>query len=100
MRARKVGITNPSVTANRLRAFQKAGWIVVKTWSHADGDLIRGMETEVLQWLRTSQGMQQYLTADVMPGPGGAAETFADDGISDLEIVEYVNRCFERGSRA
>ena len=97
MGARKVGITNPSVKANRLKAFQKAGWEVVKTWSHTDGDFIRGLETEVLQWLRGDQGMPQYLSADVMPGPGGAVETFADDGIPDLDIIKFVNQCFERG---
>ena len=92
MSARKVGITNPIVTANRLKAFQKAGWEVVKTWSHEDGDIIRGLETAILKWLRKDQGLPPYLTAEVMPGPGGADETFAEDGVSDLDIIHFVDR--------
>lgn len=92
MRARKVGITNPHVTANRLKAFQKAGWDVVKTWSHVDGDFIRSLETAVLQWLRKDQGLPPYLTAGVMPGPGGADETFSEDGVSDLNVIGYIDR--------
>ena len=99
MRARKVGITNPSVRANRLVAFQKAGWEVVKTWTREDGDLILVLENEVLQWLRDELGLPKYLTAELMPGPGGAAETFSEDGITNLEIMDYVDVYLKRGAR-
>lgn len=91
LRARKIGITNRE-TGPRYDRILSYGedWEVVKTFSSDDGYQIRAAELALLDWLRNTRGLGQFLDREAMGAGGGHTETFSIDGPSDAEVVEKI----------
>lgn len=89
--ARKIGISNFEV--KRLAEYE-AHWATVKLWNHGSGLAIAQIETQTLNWLRKVKGMPQYLGREEMGQAGGFTETFSFDGVSDFEVITYIEELF------
>lgn len=90
--ARKIGISNFEM--KRLADYEHH-WVTIKLWSHESGLAIARIETETLKWLRKEKGLPQYLGREEMGQAGGFTETFSSEGVSDLEVIAYVERLFQ-----
>ena len=94
--ARKVGITNLGTT--RLQDFAKAGWEVLDLVTSDDGFVVQEVETTILRWIRKNLGLPQFLGPEEMRGVGGWTETFSEEGPSNLEVTQRIQREFlDRG---
>lgn len=89
-KASKVGITNPDRNTDRIAGWKKAGWVIVQTHESQDGSLILALETSILRWLRKDLGLMPYLSPEDMSPMGGWSETFATDGVTELEVLEKM----------
>jgi hypothetical protein len=91
LKARKVGISN--YKTKRVESYEK-GWKVVRVWDDDNGLLILNLETNILRWLRRDLGLPPYLGQVDMGKAGGASETFAEEGISNDEVVSKIETEF------
>lgn len=99
--SKKVGITNSPPGTGRLRDFEVQGWQILRVWSDQNGIVAQAAETRILQWIRRDKKLPPYLSDGDMPRVGGWSETFADDGVTDSEIIEICNTVFfEERTRA
>lgn len=89
LNSRKVGITN--LDSARLSVFAKFGWAQIQVWDFEIGYSAREIEREFFRWLRIELGMAPYLDSVDIGKPGGWTETFAMDGVSDVEIISKVD---------
>lgn len=89
LNSRKVGITN--FDSARLSNFGKFGWQHIKVWDFELGLSAREIERDFFYWLRIELGMAPHLDSVDIGKLGGWTETFAMDGISDLEIINKVD---------
>ena len=91
MRARKIGITNEQtgVRYDRIRSYGP-DWKVVETFSSEDGYKIRQAELAVLDWIRNTLGLGQYLSREEMGSGGGHTETFSLEGPTDNQVMRKI----------
>jgi hypothetical protein len=92
LRARKVGISN--YETKRLLQYE-SGWVVVSSWSHENGHLIRALETRIKIAIRKEFGLPKFLSEIDMGRAGGASETFSIEGVSNEELIQRVNVLLE-----
>lgn len=97
LRARKIGITNreTSVRYNRIKSYGP-NWSLIEIFTDDDGDRVKRAESAVLDWIRKTLGLGQYLTKKDMGAGGGQTETFSIDGPSDAEVVLKILQEFEK----
>lgn len=86
--AKKVGITNGTREAHRLRQFQRDGWQILATLKSENGRKVLQLETMMLRWIRTELKLPVYLSNAEMKSTGGHSETFEADAISFTEVYE------------
>lgn len=91
LNARKVGISN--FEFKRLAEYEKH-WKLIKLWKSSDGLRVAEIETRTLRWIRRDLDLPQYLTAQDMKKAGGASETFSPEGVSDLEVISFIDALF------
>jgi hypothetical protein len=91
LRARKIGITNreTGIRYDRIRSYG-SDWQVIQTFTDEDGYRIKRAEFAVLEWIRKTAGLGQFLTRQDMGSGGGHTETFSIDGPSDSEVLERI----------
>ena len=91
LRARKIGITNreTGIRYDRIKSYG-SDWHVIQTFTDEDGYRIKQAELAVLDWIRKTAGLGQFLTRQDMGSGGGHTETFSIDGPSDSEILERI----------
>jgi hypothetical protein len=91
LKARKIGITNreTSIRYDRIKNYD-SDWQVIQTFTDEDGYRIKQAESELLNWIRNTLGLGQFLTRLDMGSGGGHTETFSIDGPSDAEIVSRI----------
>ena len=91
LRARKIGITNEQtgVRYDRIRSYGP-DWKVVETFSSEDGYKIRQAELAVLDWIRNTLGLGQYLSREEMGSGGGHTETFSLEGPTDNQVMRKI----------
>jgi hypothetical protein len=92
LRARKVGISNHET--KRLEEYE-SGWIVVSSWNHENGYLIRALETRIKIAIRKEFELPQFLREIDMGRAGGASETFSIEGVTNGELIEVINNTLE-----
>ena len=88
--ARKVGITNSNIKTDRLAGFTSLGWKVIKTWRFPEGNTPQALERKFFRWLRKEKHLPQFLGKQEMAVMGGHSETFSESGISDKEVIDYI----------
>ncbi len=91
--ARKIGISN--FEFKRLAEYE-VHWTAIKLWSHESGLAVAGVETQTLKWLRKEKGLPQFLGREEMGQAGGFTETFSFDGVSDFEVITYIESLFRK----
>jgi len=91
-RAFKVGITNTGSKSDRLKQFQRLGWIVIQTWESESGLEIQETEKHFFRWLRKEIKAPAMLGKAEMGAPAGASETFSDSILKKAEIVSKIQQ--------
>ena len=81
----KIGVSNNDSRPNRLKSYQKEGWVVYKTKNYNTGFTAEKVETGILRWLRKDLMLGRHLTLDLMP-QGGHSET-VDASEIDLATI-------------
>jgi len=91
LQARKIGITNreTGVRYDRIKSYGP-DWQVIRTFTDDDGYRIKQAEFAVLDWIRKTIGLGQFLTRQDMGSGGGQTETFSIDGPSDSDVLERI----------
>jgi hypothetical protein len=93
LNARKVGIANQD--SQRLEAWIAGGWEVIFQYKSDDGNLILGIETHVLRWIRQDIGLPPYLGPTDIGKLRGWSETFSIEGISNAEVISQIRSTVE-----
>lgn len=89
--AAKVGITNLDTRNSRLKNLEGIGFKTVKTWKRQNGYMIRELETRTLNYIRKTLKLPPYLAKKDLGSFGGWKETFSREGISQAELITWVN---------
>lgn len=96
LKAAKIGITNVGTKMSRLKGWEKAGWLIVKTLEDEKGFRIWMLEKQMKRWLRLERGLSSYLGQSEMSKMSGATETFELGAISRDELWAEVIRRWKR----
>jgi hypothetical protein len=92
LNAHKVGIGNIRERNDRVKQFNKKGWITFKIWKTDSGTTAFAIEQEVFRILRKDMKLPIYLSKSEMPITGGHAETVSADSITLLELEKIIKR--------
>ncbi len=92
MNSIKIGITNGESKPDRLKQFQKYGWIIHQKYSFKKGIEAFNIEQKVLKWIRNDLNLTQHLSIEQMPKTGGQSETVSADSITVVEIQKKIER--------
>ena len=92
LNAHKVGIGNIRERNDRVKQFNKKGWITFKIWNTDSGKTAFAIEQEVFRILRKDMNLPIYLSKSEMPITGGHAETISADSITLLELEKIIKR--------
>ena len=90
MNSFKFGITNVGTT--RLTKFLKAGWKIQETITHSDGALIYALEQRLLKWIKIDLKLPAHLTKAEMKSTGGFTETFTNQALGKVELIDMAYR--------
>jgi predicted Zn-ribbon and HTH transcriptional regulator len=93
--ARKIGITNVSGSKVRIDLWRRQDFVLLKTVSHRNGQLIYELEQQLLRWLRFDLKLPQYLDKEEMP-LGGATETFDPEVPTMAHLEEKIDSIFNQ----
>jgi hypothetical protein len=96
--ARKIGITNVAGAKTRLSVWRRQGFTLVAQRTHESGQLILNLEQSVLNWIRHDLKIPQFLDKVEMPR-GGATETLPADEPPTIDLLDKIEREFQRLSR-
>ena len=92
LNAHKVGIGNIRLHNDRVKQFNKKGWVTYQTWNVESGKMALVMEKEVFRILRKDMKFPIYLTKSEMPITGGHAETIDADAITLLALEKIIKK--------
>ena len=88
--AYKIGIGNDGTTNDRIESHKKSGWELITKYSFEKGSQAIAVEKRILKWIRTEKKLSVYLTNKDFKH-GGASETFGEDSITALEIMNKID---------
>jgi hypothetical protein len=98
--AHKVGISNSRALNNRLEAFQKLSWTLIKVWENESGLTILSVEKQFFQWLRKDKRIPRYLSKSDLLGLQGASETFSDSILTQAEVIAKIEELLAQDSQS
>lgn len=88
----KVGITNVSTRASRVRQFKNRGWTTHLIHQFQSGQDALRAESEFFLWLRGELGIPNSLQREDMGGMAGHTETFSSIAISKEEVIQKLEQ--------
>jgi len=96
LNAHKVGMGNhkqaQALWSDRLRKFNKQGWVTYKTWYFKTGAEAIDVETKIFDIIRNQLKIPVYLSKEDMPKTEGQTETMDADLISLKELEKIINK--------
>jgi hypothetical protein len=91
----KIGATGSRT--QRLKDWQRRGWILLEVFHFDDGKIPLAIEDDVLNWLNEELGLEPCLSADDVGHMGGYSETIsvadlAKAGVSVADVRKKVKQ--------